>query len=105
MEELRGERVIIQLFGVDIGKPLSSEVKEYLHDAALVHMGNVLLYIQRENLYNALRNAFEATSESGGVFRIHNDGNLPIDSIVTSLTIQKQGNRVIVLYELTKGRF
>lgn len=105
MEAIRGNRVVIQLFGVDVGKPLSTEVQGYLHDAALVHMGNVIPYIQQENLHQALSNTFEATSENGGIFRIHNDENLPIDSVITSLTIQKKANHVIVLRELTKGRF
>ncbi len=105
MELMREEKVVMQLFGVDIGQPLLDEVQGYLDDASLVHMGNILPYIQPENLYDALRNAFTSTSENGGVLRIHNDANLPIDSVITSLTIQRQVNQVSILRDLTKARY
>jgi len=105
MEALRGGREIIQLFGVDVGKPLAGDIQRYIQNASLVHLGNILPYIPGDKLYFTIANALEATSEHRGILRIHNDETLPTDSLFTSLTLQKNGNRVMVLRDLVKGGF
>jgi len=105
MEALRGGREIIQLFGVDVGKPLAGDIQRYIHNASLVHLGNILPYIPGDKLCLTITNALEATSEHGGILRIHNDETLPTDSLLTSLTLQKNGNRVMVIRDLVKGGF
>lgn len=105
MEDLRANRVVMQLFGVDIGKPLSDDVQGYIQNASLVHMGNILPYIPRDKLYGSITNGFGATSESGGLLKIFNDENLPTGSLLTALTLQRNGDRVSVLRDTLKGNF
>ncbi|MDO8571466.1 MAG: hypothetical protein Q7R79_02210, partial [bacterium] len=91
MEALRGNRVVIQLFGVDVGKPLTDDIQRYIQNASLVHLGNILPYIPGKKLYPAIANALEAISERGGILKIHNDEILPTCSLLTSLSLQKNG--------------
>lgn len=105
MEALRGNKVVMQLFNVDIGKPLPEDIERHIHDAALVHMGNLLPYIPRQKLYHTITNALKTTSTQGGVLKIHNDKSLPTDSLLTSLTIQRSGDRITIMRDLVKGHF
>lgn len=105
MEAIRGNRVVVQLFGVDAGKLLPDDIQRYIQNASFVHLGNVLPYIPGDKLYVTIANALEAMSEHGGILKIHNDETLPAGSLLTSLTLQKNGNRVKVLRDLIKGEF
>jgi len=105
MENLRDNRVIIQLFGVDMGLPIPNEIQRYIQNASLVHLGNILPYIPSDKLYYTIANSLEATSMNGGLLRINNDETLPTDSLLTSLTLQRDKNQLIILRDLTKGRF
>lgn len=105
MEALRGSKVVVQLFNVDSGKPFPKDIKGYIRDAALVHMGNLLPYIPRQKLYQTILNALEITCREGGILKIHNDHALPTDSLLTSLSIQLNGDRVTILRDLVKGHF
>lgn len=103
MEILRNNRVVMQLFGVDVGIPLAGDIQKYIQSASLVHLGNILPYIPGVKLYPTIANALRAMNKHGGILRIHNDEALPTGSLLTSLTIQKNENHITVLRDLVKG--
>jgi hypothetical protein len=102
MEILRGARMIIQLFGVDIGKPLSAEVSNIITGSAFVHCANTFPYIQSSEQFQAVENILQITDVNGGILRIHQDQNLPLDNHVTSITLQRRGSSLSVLRDFVK---
>ncbi|MBI2028145.1 MAG: hypothetical protein HYT07_00915 [Candidatus Levybacteria bacterium] len=105
MEDLRENRVLTILYGVDFGEPLNPSIKTVIQDSALVHCANTIPYLSPIKLHQAIRNAIEATSSEGGILKLHNDSSLPLDNIFHSITMQRQRDNLRVLPDLVKGRF
>ena len=104
MDDLRGDRVLVTLFGFDFGMVLPSDVKRIVANAAIVHCANVLPYLPVANLYQAIRNSIEITNSEGGILKFHNDDVLPIDNILRSIILQKNEDTLSILPGSTRGR-
>ena len=105
MEDLREDRVLTTLYGVDFGEPLNPSIKTLIQDSALVHCANTIPYLPPIKLHQAIRNAIEATNPEGGILKFHNDSSLPIDNIFHSITMQRQRDSLRILPDFVKGRF
>ncbi len=105
MEDLRENRVLTALYGVDFGEPLNPGIKNVIQNSALVHCANTFPYLSPIKLHQAIRNAIEVTSPEGGILKLHNDEALPLDNVLRSITMQRQGDNLHVLPDLVKGRF
>lgn len=105
IEQLRENRVLISLYGVDFGLKLSNNVKTIIQDAAFVHCANITPYLSSAKLHQAVSNAIETTDRDGGILKFHNDSSLPIDNILHSITLHKQGDKLEVLPNSIKGKF
>lgn len=105
MEDLRENRALTTLYGVDFGEPLNPSIKTLIQNSALVHCANTIPYLAPVKLHQAVRNAIEATNPEGGILKLHNDGSLPFDNIFHSVTMQRQKDNLHVLSDLVKGRF
>lgn len=103
MEQLRGDRLVVTLYGIDIGKPLSPEVSTYVDGAAFVHVANTLPYIPLDNMYQAMYNLLSITSPQQGVLRTYNDDTLPLAHLIRSLTLKRDGDKIVVFRELLRG--
>lgn len=103
MEQLRGDRFVVTLYGIDIGKPLSPEVSTHVDDAAFVHAANTLPYIPLDNMYQVMYNLLSITSPQQGVLRTYNDEALPLTYLIRSLTLKRDGDKIVVFRELLKG--
>jgi hypothetical protein len=102
MDALLGKLELIILSNVDISKPLSQNVETAASNAAFVHCGNILPYLLPEAMYQSIFNTLKLTSSQGGILRFHNDDSLPIDNILFSVTLHRNGNMIEVLQKLTK---
>lgn len=105
IDAIKENRVLMTLFGIDFGMPLSDDVKSLINNSAFVHCGNVLPYLPLIDFNQAIKNNIEATSPSGGILKIHNDESLPLDNILSSITLQRQENRLHVLSDLLKTKY
>ncbi|MGI8420298.1 MAG: hypothetical protein ACR2LN_06700 [Candidatus Levyibacteriota bacterium] len=105
MDGLFEDRKITTLFGVDIGNPLSPDIENTACNSSFVHCANTLPYLPPDAIHQSVLNTLSLTSDQGGVVKFHNDDSLPVDNVLLSLTLQRCGNRVKVLPNVTRGKF
>lgn len=101
MDQLKKDRAVVGLFGLDFSEPLSNAIKKYLKLISFTHSANTLIYLNPEKVFQFIINAIESTKSEGGVIKLHNDPNLGYDPLFYSLTLKKDNEKLKVLSQIT----